>query len=113
MVRIITDSAADFEPAELEKLNISCIPLSVMLEEKSYRENIDLGKKRFYELPPARHPKPLSLLRTCCLICSGMPRTRAMKQSISPFLPVSAVPIRLPGSHWRMWSATTAMSLTV
>ena len=50
MVRIITDSAADFEPAELEKLNISCIPLSVILEEKSYRENIDLSKKEFYEL---------------------------------------------------------------
>lgn len=50
MVRIITDSAADFEPAELEKLNISCIPLSVMLDGKSYRENLDLGKKEFYEL---------------------------------------------------------------
>ena len=50
MVRIITDSAADFEPAELEKLNISCIPLSVLLDGKSYRENLDLGKKEFYEL---------------------------------------------------------------
>lgn len=65
MVRIITDSAADFEPAELEKLNISCIPLSVMLEEKSYRENIDLGKKQFYELlastgatPKTSQPSP-------------------------------------------------------
>ena len=50
MVRIITDSAADFEPAELEHLNIACIPLSVMLGEKSYRENVDLSKKEFYEL---------------------------------------------------------------
>ena len=65
MVRIITDSAADFEPAELEKLNISCIPLSVMLEDKSYRENIDLGKKQFYELlastgatPKTSQPSP-------------------------------------------------------
>lgn len=65
MVRIITDSAADFEPVELEKLNISCIPLSVMLEEKSYRENIDLGKKQFYELlastgatPKTSQPSP-------------------------------------------------------
>ena len=65
MVRIITDSAADFEPAELEQLNISCIPLSVMLEEKSYRENIDLGKDQFYELlastgaaPQTSQPSP-------------------------------------------------------
>ena len=50
MVRIITDSAADYEPAELERLNIICIPLSVMLGEKSYRENVDLSKKEFYEL---------------------------------------------------------------
>lgn len=65
MVRIITDSAADFEPAELERLNIACIPLSVMLGEKSYRENIDLGKKEFYELlestgatPQTSQPSP-------------------------------------------------------
>ena len=65
MVRIITDSAADFEPAELEQLNIPCIPLSVMLEEKSYRENIDLGKDQFYELlastgaaPQTSQPSP-------------------------------------------------------
>ena len=29
MIRIITDSAADFEPAEYKKLNIACIPLTV------------------------------------------------------------------------------------
>ena len=29
MVRIITDSAADFEPEELQRLNITCIPLTV------------------------------------------------------------------------------------
>ena len=50
MVRIITDSAADFEPAELEKLNVACIPLSVTIGDTFYRENIDLSKKEFYEL---------------------------------------------------------------
>ena len=50
MVRIITDSAADFEPAELEKLNIFCIPLTVILEDKSYLENVNLSKQEFYEL---------------------------------------------------------------
>ena len=65
MVRIITDSAADFEPFELEKLNIACTPLSVMLADKSYRENIDLSKKEFYELlastgatPQTSQPSP-------------------------------------------------------
>ena len=30
MIRIITDSAADFEPCELEKYQVRCIPLSVV-----------------------------------------------------------------------------------
>ena len=50
MVRIITDSAADFEPAELEALQIICIPLSVLFESREYRENVDLSKAEFYEL---------------------------------------------------------------
>ena len=50
MVRIITDSAADFEPAELEKLNIICIPLTVLVGQRDYRENVDLTKDGFYEL---------------------------------------------------------------
>lgn len=50
MVRIITDSAADFEPRELEKMGITCIPLVVMFGEAEYRENVDLSKDRFYQL---------------------------------------------------------------
>ena len=50
MVRIITDSAADFEPFELEKLNISCIPLKVLLGGTEYEENINLSKTEFYDL---------------------------------------------------------------
>ena len=50
MIRIITDSAADFEPVELEQLNIYCIPLTVQIGENSYQENIDLSKDLFYSL---------------------------------------------------------------
>lgn len=50
MVQIITDSAADFEPQELEQLNITCIPLRVAFGEVEYQENVDLSKDRFYEL---------------------------------------------------------------
>ena len=50
MVRIITDSAADFEPFELEKLNIACVPLKVMIADAEYEENVNLGKAQFYEL---------------------------------------------------------------
>ena len=50
MVRIITDSAADFEPHELEQLNIACIPLKVMFGNDEYEENLTLSKDKFYEL---------------------------------------------------------------
>ena len=50
MVRIITDSAADFETVELQSMNITCIPLTVLFDEKEYQENVDLSKNEFYEL---------------------------------------------------------------
>lgn len=50
MVRIITDSAADFEPVELQRMDITCIPLRVMFGETEYEENINLTKPQFYEL---------------------------------------------------------------
>lgn len=50
MIRIITDSAADFEPWELEKLGISCIPLTVGFGETEYQENVNLSKDQFYDL---------------------------------------------------------------
>lgn len=50
MIQIITDSAADFEPAELAQKNIICIPLTVMFGDDEYRENVNLSKDQFYEL---------------------------------------------------------------
>lgn len=50
MVRIITDSAADFEPWDLEKLDIRCIPLTVIFGDKEYQENVNLSKDEFYRL---------------------------------------------------------------
>lgn len=58
MIRIITDSAADFEPRELEKLNVSCIPLVIMFGETEYRENVNLSKAQFYELLAAADALP-------------------------------------------------------
>ena len=58
MVRIVTDSAADFEPWELEEKNIKAVPLSVIFGEKEYKENIDLTKERFYELLKTEEKMP-------------------------------------------------------
>ncbi len=69
MVRIITDSAADFEPQELEQLNITCIPIRVMLGEQEYEENVNLSKDQFFALlaetgasPKTSQPSPQYLM---------------------------------------------------
>lgn len=68
MVRIIVDSSADFEPHELKKLNITCIPLTVMFGEDAYQENVNLSKDEFYHLvethkdfPHTSRPSPYDL----------------------------------------------------
>lgn len=50
MVHIITDSAADLEPQEYEKLGVKCIPLRVAFGNREYQENVDLSKDAFYDL---------------------------------------------------------------
>ena len=50
MVRIITDSAADFEPHELQQLNVTCIPLRIMMGDQEFEENVNLSKTQFFEL---------------------------------------------------------------
>ena len=69
MVRIITDSAADFEPCELEQKNITCIPLKVMLGDEEYEENVNLTKDQFFALlastgasPKTAQPAPTVLM---------------------------------------------------
>lgn len=69
MVRIITDSAADFEREELERMQVACIPLSVLIGGREYTENVDLTKDQFYELleetrdfPKTSQPSPQLLL---------------------------------------------------
>ena len=69
MVRLITDSAADFEPFELEKLNIACIPIKVMLADTEYEENVNLTKDQFFALlketgasPKTSQPSPTVLM---------------------------------------------------
>lgn len=58
MIRIITDSAADFEAAELERLNVDCIGLRVRFGEEEYADGQELTKPRFYELLLASEELP-------------------------------------------------------
>ncbi len=50
MVRIITDSASDFEPYEFEQLGVEYASLYVYFGEEEYKENVTLTKNQFYEM---------------------------------------------------------------
>ena len=65
MVIIATDSAADFELEELEKMNITCFPMSVSFGEENFLENISITKNEFFErietdknFPKTSQPSP-------------------------------------------------------
>lgn len=65
MVRIITDSAADFEPAELLAKNIICVPMKINFGGNEYMETVNITKTQFYEMlesgedfPKTSQPSP-------------------------------------------------------
>lgn len=59
MLQILTDSAADFEPDEMKKLNIRYVPLIVSFGDTEYQEHINLSKSNFYNLleVESQHPR--------------------------------------------------------
>lgn len=69
MVRIITDSAADFELEDIKELNIKVVPLSVFFGEDEYQETVNITKQEFYEkmaeaeeFPHTSQPSPESFM---------------------------------------------------
>lgn len=46
-IRIITDSAADYSQAEIERRKINCISMSINFGMESYRDGIDITKEEF------------------------------------------------------------------
>lgn len=65
MVIIATDSAADFEMDELQKMNVTYMPMSVIFGNDQYLENISISKEQFFErlridehFPKTSQPSP-------------------------------------------------------
>ncbi len=65
MVIIATDSAADFELEELQKMNVTYLPMSVIFGEEQFLENISISKTEFFErlksdehFPKTSQPSP-------------------------------------------------------
>jgi DegV family protein with EDD domain len=64
-VRIVTDSAADLTPSEIEELGVEVVPLSIRFGDKEYTDGVDLTVEEFYaklassaDLPETSAPSP-------------------------------------------------------
>ena len=69
MIRIITDSAADFSQSELQALSVHCVPMTVSFGEDSYTDGVDLPQEIFWQRmeagqnPKTSQPSPDAFLR--------------------------------------------------
>ena len=68
-IKILTDSSADYESAELKEKDISLIPISVSFGEEHFLDGINLSKDDFYnklfhsqEFPKTAQPAPREFL---------------------------------------------------
>jgi DegV family protein with EDD domain len=71
-VRIVTDSAADLDPAEVQELGIEVVPLSIRFGSAEYTDGVDLTVEQFYaklasssELPETAAPSPGAFEAAC------------------------------------------------
>lgn len=65
MIRILTDSTADFSAEDVRSLGLRVVPLLVNFGEEHYRDGVDLAPEEFYEklvqadkLPTTSQPSP-------------------------------------------------------
>jgi DegV family protein with EDD domain len=64
-VKIVTDSAAHFEPGDLKDLEIEVVPIGVRFGDALYRDGLDLTGEEFFRLmerssvPPVTTPPPV------------------------------------------------------
>ena len=47
-IRIITDSAADYSAQDIQKRQITCIPMTVTFGDKEYLDGRDISKEEFF-----------------------------------------------------------------
>ena len=59
-IKIATDSTADIPKSFCEELNISILPLTVLANEKEYRDGVDITPQEFYKLIDESKKLPVS-----------------------------------------------------
>ena len=69
MIRILLDSSADFSAEEVKQYNMELVPINITMNDKNYRDGVDLTKDEFYQLlveseafPMTAQPSPQDFL---------------------------------------------------
>jgi len=52
VIKIIADSTCDLSDAILKKYNISIVPLNIMINNKNYKDRVDIKPEEFYKMLP-------------------------------------------------------------
>ena len=70
MIRIIIDSSADYLKEEIEKKQMTLVPLNINLDDKHYLDGVDITRDQLYELlmeskgfPKTSQPSPEDFLK--------------------------------------------------
>ena len=50
MIRILTDTASDFDLEEAAELGVTMLPMEITIGDESFRDRYDLTPDRFYEM---------------------------------------------------------------
>ena len=58
MVKIVTDSSCDIRPQRCAELGVEMLPITVNFGDTSYRANLDISNKEFYEKLAAAQELP-------------------------------------------------------
>jgi len=48
-VKIIADSSVQLTPEEIEKYDISIVPLTISIDEKTYVDGVNITREKFVE----------------------------------------------------------------
>lgn len=66
-IKISTDSTADIPESFCKELDISVLPLTIIVEDKEYRDGIDISKDEFYKILDEADKLPVSSQVTAIL----------------------------------------------
>ncbi len=58
MIKIIADSTCDLSDEILKKYNIATVPLNILINNKNYKDRVDIEPEEFYEMLPKLEKLP-------------------------------------------------------